>query len=67
MSQLKAYQSHAETLMAQALLIKKNAVITAVNGLHQGKQIRSGAVMGGLLGGWFGVTYYQLGAKLNRL
>ncbi len=67
LTELKAYQSHAETLMAQALLIKKNAVITVVNRLHQGKQIRSGAVMGGLLGAWFGVTCYPLGDKLNRL
>ena len=67
LSLLKAYQSDVGILMAQALLIKKNAVIIAVNRLHRLKQIRSGAVMGGLLGAWFGATCYPLGDKLNRL
>lgn len=67
LSPLKSYQSDVGTLMAQALLIKKNAVITVVNRLRTREQIRSGAVMGGLLGAWFGVTCYPLGDKLNRL
>lgn len=67
-TELKAYKSNAETLIVQALLIKKeNSVITTVDSLDQGEQISGGAVMGGLLGAWFGATCYPLGDKLNRL
>jgi hypothetical protein len=43
-TELKAYKSNAETLIAQALLIKKeNSVITTVDSLDQGEQISGGA------------------------
>jgi len=55
-TELKAYKSNAETLIAQALLIKKeNSVITTVDSLDQGEQISGGAVMGGLFGALLGV------------
>lgn len=55
-TELKAYKNTAETLIAQAILIKKeNEVITTIDSLDKGDKIGSGAITGGLLGSLIGV------------
>ncbi len=61
-NELKVYRQTAETIIAQAVLIKKqNGVITMVDAFDASEKINSGMLTGGLIGGLLGIIGGPLG------
>ena len=64
-NELKVYRQTAETIIAQAVLIKKqNGVITMVDAFDASEKINSGMLTGGLIGGLLGIIGGPLGMLL---
>lgn len=64
-NELKVYHQTAKTIIAQAVLTKKqNGVITTVHGFDVSEKIDSGMLTGGLIGGLLGIIRGPLGMLL---
>ena len=64
-NELKVYRQTAESIIAQAVLIKKqNGVITMVDAFDASEKINSGMLTGGLIGGLLGIIGGPLGMLL---